>query len=246
MAREFELRTVAFKGGEICYRLERKRVKNLNLRVGPEGVFASASSEIEAAEVDGFVASKGDYILAALREFESYALRTPSPKRYVSGESFTILGRRVRLRVQQGASKAATAIAYDGVFLTVTVADPDDYGTKRLLVTDYFERLCRETYNEIVAEKYPLVRKYGAPRPTVRIREMETRWGSCSAKTGVITFNKRLIAAPRFCVEYVAIHELCHLIYPNHSKDFYALLTTFVPDWQERRKILNELSPFRL
>ncbi len=246
MAREFELRTVAFKGGEISYRLERKRVKNLNLRVNPDGVFASASPEVEAAEVDGFVASKGDYLLAALREFESYTRRTPCPKRYVSGESFPILGRDARLRVWQGAPTSSSAIVYDGTFLTVTVAEPDDYGTKRRLVTDFYERLCRETFNEIVAENYPLVRKYGAPQPTVRIREMETRWGSCSAKTGVITFNKRLIAAPRYCIEYVAIHELCHLIYANHSKEFYALLTTFVPDWKERKNILNKLPPFRL
>ncbi len=243
MTRKFELRTVAFKGEEIRYRLERKRVKNLNLRVNPDGVFASASPEVDGAEVDGFIACKGDYILAALREFAKETRCAPSPKKYVSGESFDILGRRVRLRVAQGAPTSPDAIACDGTFLTLTVADPSDYGKKRRLVVDFFERLCRETFNEIVAENYPLVRKYGAPRPTVRIREMETRWGSCSAKTGVITFNKRLIAAPRFCVEYVAIHELCHLIYPNHSKDFYALLTTFVPDWQERRKILNALIP---
>ena len=110
MAREFELRTVAFKSGEISYRLERKRVKNLNLRVNPNGVFASASPEVDGAEVDGLVASKGDYILAALQEFESYTRRTPSPKSYVSGESFPILGRYVRLRVLQGAPKSPSTI----------------------------------------------------------------------------------------------------------------------------------------
>lgn len=76
--------------------------------------------------------------------------------------------------------------------------------------------------------------------PTLRIRDMETRWGSCLAKKGIITLNKRLLEAPRYCIEYVVTHEFCHFIHPNHSKQYYAFLTMLMPDWRERKKVLDE------
>ena len=76
--------------------------------------------------------------------------------------------------------------------------------------------------------------------PTLRIRDMETRWGSCLAKKGIITLNKRLLEAPRHCIEYVVTHEFCHFIHPNHSKQYYAFLTMLMPDWRERKKVLDE------
>lgn len=82
--------------------------------------------------------------------------------------------------------------------------------------------------------------------PGFHIREMETRWGLCSVKRGVITLNKRLLEAPRDCVEYVITHELCHLVNPNHSKWFYEFLTMLMPDWREQKKALDEYAMYWL
>jgi predicted metal-dependent hydrolase len=75
---------------------------------------------------------------------------------------------------------------------------------------------------------------------------METRWGSCLAHKGIITLNKRLLEAPRHCIEYVVMHELCHFLHPDHSKRFYAFLTTLMPDWRERKSILDQNATFWL
>lgn len=61
-----------------------------------------------------------------------------------------------------------------------------------------------------------------------------------SSKKQIITLNKQLLEAPRDCIEYVVVHELCHLVHPNHSKQFYAFLTMFMPDWKERKTELEK------
>ena len=75
---------------------------------------------------------------------------------------------------------------------------------------------------------------------------METRWGSCLVKKKIITLNKRLLEVPRNCIEYVVMHELCHLIYPNHSKQFYSFLTMLMPDWKERKDYLDKSAAYWL
>jgi len=69
---------------------------------------------------------------------------------------------------------------------------------------------------------------------------MISRWGSCQPKRGIITLNKRLIETPRICIEYVVMHEFIHFLHPNHSKMFYDLLSTLMPDWRERKNTLED------
>lgn len=72
------------------------------------------------------------------------------------------------------------------------------------------------------------------------IRDMKTIWGSCSTKTGRIRINLQLAVKPKECIEYVLVHELCHLLEPSHNERFHSLMTGFLPDWKQRKKILNE------
>jgi len=81
---------------------------------------------------------------------------------------------------------------------------------------------------------------YQISMPTLRIRNMVSRWGSCQKEKGTIALNRRLIEAPKNCIEYVVIHEFCHLVHPNHSKQFYALLQVMLPDWRESKDLLEK------
>ena len=111
-------------------------------------------------------------------------------------------------------------------------------------------RTLEERIAEHKRKRNPLIskaiKKYGIEKPTLRIRDMETRWGSCLAKKRIITLNKRLLESPRNCIEYVVMHELCHLIHPNHSKQFYSFLTMLMPDWKERKIYLDKSAEFWL
>ena len=237
-------RRVIVENREICYHLERKSVKNLNLRVRKDGsVFVSANEMVPCEEVDKFIHSKASYILKAIDHFREMEQYRPQPKQYVSGESFYIQGRGLRLQVSQVEREA---ISSDGVYIFLEVKDANDIERKRSLVTRFLDQQCKMVFSEVMENLYPVVKKYGIEEPSLRIRDMETRWGSCLTKKKIITLNKRLLEAPRNCIEYVVMHELCHLIHPNHSKQFYAFLTMLMPDWKERKNYLDKNAAYWL
>ncbi len=233
-----ELRTVFADGQEITYLLEQKQVKNLNLRIRKNGkVYVSANPLVPVQEIDNFVVQKSSYIIRAVNQFRQMQQYQPVPKRYVSGETFYIQGRGLRLVVAQADKDSLIS---DGVFLHLNVKNPEDYEKKRRMVTKYLDQQCREVFQEELDHLYPAFRKYGVDMPQLRIRDMETRWGSCLAKKGIITLNKRLLGVPRNCIEYVVMHELCHLVHPNHSKQYYQFLTMMMPDWKQRKEALDK------
>ena len=96
-----------------------------------------------------------------------------------------------------------------------------------------------EEVTAICKKVYPKVKKYGIEFPEIQMREMVSRWGSCSPKKGFVTFNTALVTMPVSCIEYVVTHEFTHFLYPNHSKKFYEQLATFMPDWEERKRRLE-------
>lgn len=238
------IRTVCVDGREITYCLEYKNVKNLNLRIRKDGsVYVSANLQVLPSQVDEFVQNKGGYVLNAIDKFEELNQYKPQPKNYVSGETFYIQGRGLRLSVSQGAKEY---IASDGVYIFLQVKDTSDFSRKHRLVTKFLDQECKKVFSEVLDEMYPTFRKYGVEMPILRIRDMETRWGSCLPKKRVVTLNKRLLEAPRNCIEYVVMHELCHFIHPNHSKHFYSFLTMLMPDWRERKAALDRSAEYWL
>ena len=237
-------RAVTAEGREILYSLERKQVKNLNLRVRKDGsVWVSAEPGVPCEEIDAFVVSKTPYILKALDHFHEMAQYRPQPKQYVGGETFNILGRGLRLRVTQAAKDSISA---DGVYIHLGVRDLSDTEKKRRIVSRFLDQQCKMVFGDVMDTLYPSFQKYGVQKPSLRIRDRETRWGSCLAKKGIITLNKRLLEAPRHCIEYVVMHELCHLVHPNHSRQFYAFLTMLMPDWKERKLFLDKTAAYWL
>lgn len=238
------MRSIIHKGIKIQYLLQRKNVKNINLRIRMDSsIYVSANPEINEEKIDEFVVTKGDYILSSLQRFKEIEKYRPLPKQYVSGETFYILGRGLRLKVSESSKESVFS---DGVYLFLMVKDKNDSNRKQYLITRYLNKECRDIFNKIVLEIYSLFQKYGVDMPSLRIRDMKTRWGSCVSDKGVITLNKQLLGAPRNCIEYVILHEFCHFIQPNHSKKFYNLITMLMPDWQERKRILDQELVYRL
>lgn len=108
------------------------------------------------------------------------------------------------------------------------------------LISNWYDKECRTLFPAIIRDVYnKLFQKYDIALPSLIIRNMTSRWGSCQIKRNTITLNRRLIETPRECIEYVIVHEFTHFLQPNHSRKFYDLLAVFMPDWEERKNTLE-------
>ena len=234
-----EQRVVHCEDGDIPYLLTRKSVKNVNLRIKPEGkVLVSANNSVPTDFIDAFIEKKQRYIFSALSKYEEKKKLFQSvPKRYVSGESYDLLGKSLRLKVE--ANKEENVYT-DGVYIFLRVKDKDDFRHKEIMMSKWLKQYQTVVFEELLREKYLLFEKYGVTYPTLKIRNMTSRWGSCQPKKGIITLNSKLIEAPRNCIEYVILHELVHFIHPNHSRQFWDFVAMMMPDWKERKKELEK------
>lgn len=231
------IKEISLKGRKIIYNIERKNVKNVNLRIkADQNVYVSANVYVTDDVIEEFLMAKADYILRALDHYADIAKYTPQPKLYVNGESFRILGHDRRLKVTQGKKNIVES---DESYITLTVKDVSDPELKKKVMDKWIKNYCQEVLLAVCESIYPKFQKYGIAFPKICIRNMVSRWGSCQPKRGTLTFNLALIEVPLFCIEYVITHEFTHFLQPNHSKEFYRQLAMFMPDWQERKKVLE-------
>lgn len=234
-----EMRKVTCGQRVLEYQFTRKQVKNINLRIKPDGqVFVSASESVPVDFIDDFIKGKQDYIFRVLSKYEeNHKYASIVPRQYVSGESFDILGKSLRLKVIQGKQES---VITDGVFIFLTVENKDNQKRKEILITSWLKEMQTRIFNQISGEVYQIFKKYDVKYPIVKIRYMTSKWGTCQPKRGVITLNSKLIEAPRNCIEYVVLHEFTHFIHPNHSKKFYDFVAMLMPDWKERKVELEK------
>ena len=231
-------KTINLNGRTVSYELEIKNVKNINLRIKPDQtIYISANSTIPQQIIDELLVSKSAYILRALDHYEEVAKYAPKPKQYVDGESFRILGHEYRLQVRK---HSKNSVRFDGSYIILSVRDTDNFDLKQRVMKRWLKQKCVETVQSVCEAVYPKFQKYGVSFPEIKYRNMISRWGSCQPKRGVLTFNLSLVEEPVACIEYVVVHEFVHFLQPNHSKKFYQQLSVFMPDWSERKHMLEK------
>lgn len=179
------------------------------------------------------VRRRANWISRQLAEFGHYRPRTPA-RQYLNGESHLYLGRQYRLKLLQG--EVAAVKASRGQLLVSLPGEPDREGAKALLRRWYLER-ARLVFSDVLDAGMPRFRDI--ERPRLIVRAMQSRWGSLS-HAGTMTLNVNLVRAPRLCIEYVVTHELCHARYRDHDAQFFKLLGQVMPDWERRKRRLEE------
>ena len=220
---------------KINYDLSYSSRKTLAIDVHPDlSVAVTAPKDATDSAVKEKIQKRASWIIKQQRFFENY-LPTIPPRRYVSGESHRYLGRQYRLRVHKGAEDAVRMARGQ---INVYLKNPKDKSRIKPLVVGWFrqrsEIVFREIFDSVVAKAV----RYGIEADDFETRRMRNRWGSCT-REGRILLNPDLIIAPKMCIEYVIVHELCHLQEYNHSPKFYRLLKKIMPDWEQRRERLN-------
>lgn len=222
----------------IEYTLSFTQRKTLGITVHPDctvSVRAPINSTVDAVEAK--LKARSGWILKQLNEFERYLPLLP-PRRYVSGETHLYLGKQYRLKVE--ASLDADVKLTRGRFYVYTPDVADTTAIQQQLERWYRDK-AQTIFSEQLAACLKRVSVIGiTDRPELRIRIMQKRWGSCT-EAGVITLNLKLIQVPKPLIDYVIVHELCHLKEHNHSAAYYRLLDLAMPDWVERREALNQV-----
>ncbi len=211
----------------------RKDVKNFTLRVKPNGKTKLVVPLLATKKhIDKILEKRKNWIDEKKEYFSKFK---SVEKKLISGENMKYLGKNYRLKVYE-TYKNERVILSRGK-LNLYVKNKDDYNKKLNLIECWYKEKAMIHFLNTVNKYNKITQKDSI---NVRIRKMKTRWGSCNKTKKYINLNLNLIKKPKICIEYVVFHELAHLIYPNHSKDFYNYLSLYMSDWKEREKILNE------
>jgi predicted metal-dependent hydrolase len=217
--------------------VERNR-ETVSVIVDPtDGVVVRAPRETDKSQIQQIVMKKAPWILKNLKSVGEL-VRTPSKKEFVSGESFSYLGRNYRLKVNKVKSETSRIRLVGGRFIINVdslLNDEIQAKTVRHALVDWYMDHARARLVERVGIYAP---KVDAHPSGIVIKKQLKRWGSCT-KEGIVNFNWKIIMAPMSVVDYVVVHELCHLRNPSHSSAFWILLRSVLPDYEERRNWLR-------
>jgi predicted metal-dependent hydrolase len=212
--------------------------RRIAIHVAPDGTVAvDAPDGTAVEEVVAAVRRRVRWVWLRLRACRERA-RHVLPREYVSGESHFYLGRRHLLKVIAAArDEPGVKLLRGRLEVRVPARDPEKV---RSLLEAWYRRRAEEVFARRIATcaaQAPWIRQV----PVFRLLMMRTQWGSCSPKGGLL-LNPMLVKAPTPCIDYVILHELCHLKEHNHSPRFYELLAGLMEDWQERKAELDTLA----
>ena len=211
--------------------------KTLGIKVYPDkSVHVVAPTDSTIEKIEEKVRSKASWIIRQQDFFMSFHPMTP-PRKYISGETHLYLGRQYRLKVKESDQPS---VKLQGGNIVVETKDKADRKKVEQQLRRWYKSKAEIHFNKLFEEQLPVAKTFFNGTPTLKYRWMEKRWGSCDSKAQV-HLNLELIKAPKRCIEYVIVHELCHLVHLNHSTAFFDLLEKLLPDWRETKYRLEKI-----
>lgn len=232
------MKVLTYGKKRVSFSVSRRERVTMEISVYPDSrVEVVAPSHATDEEIEKRVRRRLKWITRQQTGFENYYPK-PSPREYVSGESWLYQGRQYRLKVIE--TNGPPKVALRRPVLVVETFDRRDRATVRMAL----DRWYRTRAGERLAARYEAcskeVQPYGIKAPAMRLCLMAKRWGSF-APSGRILLNPELVKAPTECIDYVILHELCHVKHPGHDKRFYKLLQRVAPDWLRLKHRLEHL-----
>ncbi|MBS5789812.1 SprT family zinc-dependent metalloprotease [Fusobacterium sp.] len=217
---------------DIKIEITRKKIKNIILKVTSDGrVLISAPTRVPQSYLKEFIKTKENWIVKKLEEVKN---RKKKEINYESGEEIIYLGKKYYLEVIN--SYTEKIVIQDEKIYIYCLENSTVEDRERI-----FKNWVKIELGVLLKDlTYKIGKMIGYLPNEIRIRDMKTRWGSCISARKVITYNLQLAFQPLPLIEYVVLHELAHIPYPNHQKEFWNFVEKFIPDWKERRKLLNK------
>ena len=220
---------------DIPITLERKNMKNMYLRVLPPNgeVKVSAPLLLSDAEIADFIKSRREWILKKQELILKNKIK--APLKYTTGEKHFLWGEEYTLQLIKNNTIKQVVVDEEKRTLFLPVPNRSTIEKRQKILNDFYRKELQNAIPPVLGKCRKIV---GKQPKDIKVRKMKN-WGNCK-KDGIITLNLNLAKKDPICLEYVMIHELCHLIEFNHGKEFKKLMDKFCPNWKKIKKILNE------
>ena len=232
-----ELKSIPYGNSRIDFCLKRNERKTLGIKVYPDGsIVVLAPMETPYEKVTEKVKSKAQWIDKQKDFFMFFEPRTKE-KLYESGESHLYLGKNYRLKIIES---NINSIKLKGGYLLINTKDKQQKKQIEKELKKWYKSKAIIHFENLYNNRLDLAKELSNKEPSLKYKWYENRWGSCF-KDGTISLNLDLIKAPKDCIDYVIVHELCHLVHHNHSNKFYSLLSKKLPKWRDSKDKLERL-----
>jgi predicted metal-dependent hydrolase len=159
-----------------------------------------------------------------------------TPREYLERESHYVWGKRYLLSVVEADEPPSVELTHNR--MSLRVRPRSDEAKRQRVIEDWYREQTKTATAELIAK---WERKIGVTVAGFYVQRMKTRWGSCNSQARTIRLNTDLAKKPRECLEYIVVHEMIHILEPTHNERFQALLRRLMPDWENRRQVLNRL-----
>lgn len=234
-----EKETIQNNGEKIYFYIERKNIKNINLKVDiDKKIRVSVPCNMSRDIVKDFVKRKSDWIRKQQVFYDTFKEQKENLT-FEDGETLYLLGKQYRMKIIEDKENG---IEIKNNYFEIFVKEKYIMNKKyiKTVYEKWIKKYAYDIFTELVAKYQGNLIRHNITMPSIEIRPMKTRWGSCIFDKNKIILNLNLIKTPICCIEYVILHELSHFKYQNHNKYFYNFITIFMPDWKKRKQLLDE------
>ena len=230
------IKTTTINGKEIRYEFKRSRRRSVTAKIRRDGVI----------EVKAPLLYRENDMLAFLNQHRRWIFNhydklqniENQQKKYVSGEIHYYLGEKYTLQVVKSDKNAVSIEGNSLIICCKNIENLESPNYLETLLNNWYRAQTKIVFNELLPPIIEKFKKYDVSPAKISIRDMRSRWGSCSRR-GNISLNLQLIKLNENCIRQVMIHEMCHLVYFNHQAGFYALMEEMMPDWKLWKKELR-------
>lgn len=221
---------------DIEINVEFKDRKTISISIEPpRNIAVMAPIGMNEDEIKEAVKSKGAWIVQKLFEFKNIESKKVN-REFVNGESFMYLGRNysLQIHINEDLHNGNVVKLFRGKFHVYVNEKSDEIISKAL------EEWYREKTEEQILKRIKYYQKFFNKKPTsIKVKEQKKRWGSCTAKNELL-FNWRCVMAKATSLDYIIVHEMCHMYYKNHSQEFWDLVASVMNDYEVRKEWLRD------
>lgn len=227
---------ISYGTKEIEFDVEFRNRKTMSISVEPpKSITVMAPLDTNEEEIREAVKLKGAWIVQKLFEFRNIESKRVN-REFVNGESFMYLGRNysLQIHIDETLQNNSSVKLFRGKF-HVYVKEKDDE-----LIKEGMEAWYREKTEEQVKKRIKYYQKFFSKKPTaIKVKEQKKRWASCTSNDELL-FNWRCVMAKSTALDYIVVHEMCHMYYMNHSQEFWDLVASIMADYEVRKEWLRD------